>query len=91
MASPNYGRALIAGAFLAVLGVVIFILLWASLGGAGVANAPRLFISMCVPPAVIGLVFGLYALFGRKLLAVTVAPPAPEPEAFDEPLDEEID
>ncbi len=90
MASPNYGRALIAGAFLAVLGVVIFVLLWAALGSAGVANAPRLFISMCVPPAVIGLVVGLYALFGRKPSPATVMPPTAEAEAFDESLDEEI-
>ncbi|MBW4436923.1 MAG: hypothetical protein KME04_07295 [Pleurocapsa minor GSE-CHR-MK-17-07R] len=63
---PNYTRTAMIGAVLAVIGIILFVLLWIGLGNAGVANAPRLFASMCVPPLIIGLIVGSYALFARR-------------------------
>jgi len=58
---------------LALLGIVVFAILWIVLGNAGVANAPagvanapRLFIALLVPPAVIGVVVGGYFLIKGK-------------------------
>lgn len=62
MQGVNISRVALIGAGLAVLGVVLFVVLWAGLGSAGVGNAPRLFAAMCVPPLVIGLIVGGYAL-----------------------------
>ena len=58
-------RAGIAGALLAVLGIVLFIILWVMLGSAQVASLPRLFTSLCVPPAVIAAIIGAYILIKR--------------------------
>ncbi len=77
MTTPNYGRALFAGALLAVLGVLMFALIWIAMGSAGVANVPRLFTSMCIPPAIIGVLVGGYWMFVRKPAVVT--PPPAEP------------
>jgi len=62
MQGVNISRVALVGAGLAVLGVVLFVGLWAGLGSAGVSNAPRLFAAMCVPPLVIGVIVGGYAL-----------------------------
>lgn len=72
------------GALLAVMGVVMFALIWVAMGSAGVANAPRLFTAMCVPPAIIGVLVGLYWLFARKP-AATAAPPPRTTEEIDSP------
>lgn len=58
-------RAGIAGLVLAGLGVGLFILVWIVLGEAGVADFPRLFASLCVPPAVIAAIVGGYMLVVR--------------------------
>ncbi len=50
----NLSRTLVAGIALAGLAVILFLVLWAGLGGAGMEQAPRLFVSLCVPPAVVG-------------------------------------
>lgn len=54
------------GVALAVFGIAAFVALWSVLGGAGWENAPRLFASLCIPPLLIGLVIGVYALVGRR-------------------------
>ncbi len=56
-------RALVIGAILSAAGVVLFLLLF--FGMSGVDSAPRLFVSMCIPPAVIALVLGAYLLISR--------------------------
>lgn len=55
------GRALLAGIGLAIVGVVVFFMMYRLLSGA--EPATRLFASMLVPPVVIGIiVFGYYIL-----------------------------
>lgn len=44
-------------------GVLAFLLLWVGLGSAGVDQFPRLIMSVCLPPALIALIFGVYFLF----------------------------
>ncbi len=56
-------RALVFGAILSAAGVVLFLLLF--FGMSGVENTPRLFVSLCIPPAVIALVLGVYLLISR--------------------------
>ncbi len=56
-------RALIVGAVLAVLGIVLFFVLWGALGQSGTGQAARLFVSLCVPPVIIGVIIGVYFLF----------------------------
>ncbi len=55
-------RAAIAGVGLAALGIVLFVALWVLLGNAGMAQFPRLMVSLCVPPAIIALIIGVYFL-----------------------------
>lgn len=59
-------RASVVGVGLAIVGILAFIGLWMLLGNAGMADAPRLFTSMCVPPLVIALILGGYALLRRR-------------------------
>ena len=59
------GRMVTAGAVLGVLGIVLFIILWTSFGSAGMSQLPRLLLSMCIPPAVIAVIVGVYVLFFR--------------------------
>ena len=54
------------GVGLAVFGIVAFIILWVLLGNAGLENAPRLFLSLCVPPLLIVLIFGGFLLVTRR-------------------------
>lgn len=63
----NLSRTLVAGVGLAGLAVILFLVLWAGLGGARVEQAPRLFVSLCVPPAVVGglLIIWVVARGGR--------------------------
>lgn len=55
------GRALIIGAFLAVLGVGFFFVMY-FLILANAEAAPRLFGSLLLPPVLIGLLVGGYAM-----------------------------
>lgn len=57
-------RAAIAGAVLAVVGIVLFLVLYTALGG--MDALPRLLISLCVPPAVMACVVGLFLLFTAR-------------------------
>jgi len=58
-------RAQIAVAVLAVLAIGAFIGLWNLLGSAGFEDFPRLILSMCLPPAVIAILVGIYVLIFR--------------------------
>jgi hypothetical protein len=62
----NLPRIVIAGVALAVFGVIAFILIWGLMGSAGVANLPRLLVSMCIPPALIAAILGVYILVSRS-------------------------
>jgi hypothetical protein len=57
--------ALAAGAVLAAAAVGLFVLLWLALGSTGLSNAQRLFISLCVPPALLSGLIGAYILIRR--------------------------
>lgn len=59
-------RSSVVGVGLAVFGILAFIVLWTALGNAGLDNAPRLFASMCIPPLLIAILFGVYALVVRR-------------------------
>lgn len=59
-------RAGIAGFVMAVAGVGMFFLLWIGLGSAGVDTFMRLILSICVPPALMAFVIGVYMLVTRK-------------------------
>lgn len=58
-------RAGVVGAVLAVIGILLFAVLWIALGHAGVEPFPRLISSLCVPPLVLALIVGGYALISR--------------------------
>jgi len=52
-------RAQIYVAILSILGIIIFGGAWVVLGDLGVSPFPRLFASMCIPPAIISLIVGI--------------------------------
>lgn len=58
----NLPRIAIVGAVLAVLGIVLFIVIWVIMGNAGVQQLPRLVVSVCLPPAIIAAILGVYIL-----------------------------
>ena len=58
----NLTRAGIAGAVLAVLAIVLFLVLWVVLGTFRMDAMPRLFASLCIPPAIIAGILGVYIL-----------------------------
>jgi lipopolysaccharide export LptBFGC system permease protein LptF len=65
MDKKAFSRIGIAGAGLAILGIIIFLILWIVLGNLGVDNFPRLITSLCIPPAVIAVLIGIYMLVAR--------------------------
>lgn len=56
---------LAAGGILAAAAIGLFMLLWLALGNTDVSNAQRLFISLCVPPALLSGAIGAYILIRR--------------------------
>ncbi len=58
-------RANIAGISLAVGGIILFIILWTALGALNVQPFARLMVSLCLPPAIIAGVVGIYILVAR--------------------------
>ena len=58
----NMSRTLIAGMLLAALAVALFLVLWSALGVTGLEQAPRLFLSLCLPPVIVFGVVGLVVL-----------------------------
>jgi len=59
-------RASKFGASLGVFAIILFVVLWVLLGKAGAEQIPRLFLSLCVPPAIIGLIVLGYLFYGRS-------------------------
>ncbi|MBA3873232.1 MAG: hypothetical protein H0X30_29205 [Anaerolineae bacterium] len=58
----NLTRAGVIGLVLAVLAIVLFLVLWVVLGSFKLDAMPRLFASLCVPPAVLAGIMGIYIL-----------------------------
>jgi membrane associated rhomboid family serine protease len=58
----NLSRATAVAMVLSTLGIILFLVLWAVLGNAGVDSFARLIISMCVPPALMAGAVGAYFL-----------------------------
>ena len=65
MDSKRLLRGQVAVALLVVGGIGLFVLLWQGMGAAGVANAPRLLVSICLPPAIVAIIVGVYFLVFR--------------------------
>lgn len=66
MNQKQMSSAVVVGGLLAVLAIGLFIVLYVVLGSVGLDAAPRLFVSMCVPPAVLALLVGGFALYKRR-------------------------
>lgn len=66
MNRSTLSRAAIVGVVLAIGGILLFLGLWVVLGQMGTSAAPRLFVSLCIPPAVIGVIIGVYVLVFRS-------------------------
>lgn len=64
----SLSRAGIIGGVLGTIGILMFVILWVVLDQAGVQTYTRMFLALCVPPAVIALLVGLYALRMRSRL-----------------------
>ena len=58
----NLTRAGVIGLVLAVLAIVLFMVLWVVLGSFKLDAMPRLFASLCVPPAILAAIMGVYIL-----------------------------
>ncbi|MCL4253908.1 MAG: hypothetical protein KJ043_09025 [Anaerolineae bacterium] len=58
-------RVGIVGAVLGAVIIGVFLLLWIILGNMGMSDFPRLVISVCAPPTLMALVFGIYFLTTR--------------------------
>jgi len=59
-------RASAFGAFLGVFGIIAFVVLWVILGNLGAEQIPRLFLSLCIPPALIGAIVLGYLFYARS-------------------------
>lgn len=59
-------RGLLLGIVLALLAVGLFIALWMAFGSAGLDTLPRLILALCIPPAVIAVLVGGFALLTRR-------------------------
>jgi hypothetical protein len=58
-------RAQLAVTLLVVFAIGAFIGLWNALGSAGFEDFPRLILSLCLPPAAIAILVGIYVLIFR--------------------------
>lgn len=61
-------RASIFGAILGVAAIILFVVFWVVLGEMGVTQFARLFLALCVPPAIIAAIVGGYVLIARPRL-----------------------
>lgn len=66
LGGQNLARASVFGVGLSVIAIVVFIVLWVVLGNLGMDQLPRLLLSLCLPPLIIALVVGGYALMRRS-------------------------
>ncbi len=55
-------RASMAGVGLAIFGIVLFGILWVALAQTGLQPLARLIAALCIPPAVIAAILGVYVL-----------------------------
>ena len=62
----NLSRATMAGAAMAVGGIILFLILYAALSNAGVDTLPRVLLALCAPPALMAALVGGYFLLGRR-------------------------
>jgi hypothetical protein len=53
-------RASVAGVVLSIVAIVLFVVFWLVLGQVGLEHIPRLLLSLCVPPAIIGVIAVVY-------------------------------
>lgn len=59
-------RAGIAGAGLGILGIFLFVGMWALLGTLGINSLVRMILSVCLPPFVIGGIVAIYAVANQS-------------------------
>jgi hypothetical protein len=64
--TKSLSRAAVVGAALGILGIILFIVFWVVFGEAGLANVARLFLSLCIPPVIIGVIVAVYYIFSRR-------------------------
>jgi len=64
----NLTRAMIAGGVLGVIAIILFVVLWVVLGNMGLASFARLFLSLCLPPAIIAALLVVYIRVARPRL-----------------------
>ena len=57
-----------AGAILGVVAILLFVGFWLVLGALGAEQIPRLLLSLCVPPGLIGAGILIYARVARPTL-----------------------
>ncbi|NWG18567.1 MAG: hypothetical protein HXY41_18245 [Chloroflexi bacterium] len=54
-----------AGVALALVGIALFLILWSVLGQLGAQPFARMLIALCVPPAIIAAILGVYILLPK--------------------------
>ncbi len=70
--SPNpvsrraLSRGVIIGAVMGGAAIILFVLLWIVLGGVGLSNIARILLSLCIPPAILAALMGIYILVWRS-------------------------
>jgi hypothetical protein len=58
-------RTALAGAVLALVGIVLFVLIWFGLGNASMSQFARIVLSICIPPILMAAGMGVYFLLVR--------------------------
>ncbi|MDZ4670202.1 MAG: hypothetical protein SH821_04985 [Phototrophicales bacterium] len=61
----SISRIGLTGAVIGAVAIGLFILLWVILGNMGMSDFPRIIASVCVPPTLLSLLFGIYFLTSR--------------------------
>jgi hypothetical protein len=61
----SISRIGLIGAVLGTVTIGLFLLLWFVLGNMGMSDFPRIVASVCVPPTLLSLLFGIYFLTTR--------------------------
>ena len=61
----SLSRVSVLGVSLSIGGIALVVILWLVLGNLGLEQFPRLFISLCLPPAVMAGLIGGYILLVR--------------------------
>ncbi len=79
--SPNpihraLSRASIIGAVLGIAAIILFGILWVVLSGTSLSLIARILLSLCIPPALLAALMGVYLLVMRS----RVSTPPDDPE-----------